>query len=43
MLPGEVWGDWSGDKGLHGLAVNLLEHEQDLWALGDQLALTAGA
>lgn len=41
-LPGEVWWDWCGDKGLHGLPVDLLEHEQDLWTLGNQLALAAG-
>lgn len=42
-VPGEVWGHWCGHKGLHGFAVDLLKHEQDLWALGDQLALAAGA
>lgn len=41
-LPGEVWGDGGGDEGLHGFPVDLLEHEQDLWALRDQLTLAAG-
>lgn len=41
-LPGEVWWDWCGNKGLHGLPVDLLEHEQDLWTLGNQLTLAAG-
>lgn len=41
-LPGEVWRDRRGDEGLHGFPMDLLEHEQDLWALGDQFALTAG-
>ncbi len=41
-LPGEVWGDRRGDEGLHGFPMDLLEHEQDLWALGDQFAFTAG-
>lgn len=40
-VPGEVWWDRSGDKRLHWFPVNLLEHEQDLWTLRDQLALTA--
>lgn len=42
QLTGEVWGDRRGDEGLHGLPMDLLEHEQDLWALGDQFTLTAG-
>lgn len=41
-LPGEVWRNRRGDKGLHGFPVDLLKHEQDLWAFGDQLTLTAG-
>lgn len=41
-LPGEVRGDGGGDEGLHGLPVDLLEHEQDLRALRDQLTLAAG-
>lgn len=41
-LPGEVWRDRRGDEGLHGFPMDLLEHEQDLWALGDQFTLTAG-
>lgn len=41
-LPGEVGRDGRGDEGLHGLPVDLLEHEQDLGAFGDQFALTAG-
>lgn len=40
-LPGEVRRDWRGDEGLHGFPMDLLEHEQDLWALGDQFTLTA--
>lgn len=39
--PGEVWRDRRGDEGLHGFPMDLLEHEQDLWALGDQFTLTA--
>lgn len=41
-LPGEVRWDWCGDEGLHGLPMDLLEHEQDLWTLGNQLTLAAG-
>lgn len=40
-LPGEVRWYRCGDEGLHGLPVDLLEHEQDLWALQDQFTLTA--
>lgn len=43
VLPSEVRWYRCGDEGLHGLPVNLLEHEQDLWALQDQLTLTARA
>lgn len=39
--PGKVWGDRRGDEGLHRLPVDLLEHEQDLWALGDEFTFTA--
>lgn len=43
MLPGEVAGYRRGDEGCHGLAMDLLEHTQEVCALGDELLLGAGA
>ena len=40
--PGGARWDRRGHKGLHGFAVDLLKHEQDLGAFGNQLTLTAG-
>lgn len=41
-IPGEVRRDRRGDEGLHGFTMDLLEHEQDLRAFGDELTFTAG-
>ena len=41
VAPGKIWWNRSGDKGRHGLSMNLLEHHEDLRALRYQLTLTA--
>lgn len=40
VIPGKIWWNRSGNKGCHGLAMNLLKHHEDLWALRYQLTFT---
>lgn len=40
VIPGKVWWNGSGNKGCHGLSMNLLKHHEDLCALRYQLTLT---
>lgn len=39
-VPGKIRWNGSGDKGRHGLSMNLLEHHEDLRALRYQLTFT---